>query len=141
MKTIEDQSGQAYVEFILVLPILLLIVVGVLGFGQQLYTKLAMEAAAWSSTRHAVSTLDADRGIDQAFLATRYTLEGFGLDPDSAQSQIIIWGDWGRATPIRSVVCYEVPAPPVPMGEYIAPQRICAQQTMPTYKWKSRWSE
>ena len=36
--------GQAYVEFLLVLPLLLLLVAGVIGFGQSFYAKLATQA-------------------------------------------------------------------------------------------------
>jgi len=131
--------GQAYIEFIIVLPLLLILIAGVIWFGQALYTKLAMEAAAWSGCRHAIATLDPDRGTNQAFNAVRYTLSGFGLNPDSAQAQVSTWGQWGRATQVEVQVCYNVPSPPVPLGEVLSPRRICARQTMPVYRWKSRW--
>jgi Flp pilus assembly protein TadG len=133
------RKGQAYVEFIIVLPLLLIIIAGVIGYGQALYTKLAMEAAAWSACRHAIATLDASRGLDQAFRATRHTLMGFGLNPDSAQVHVSMWGEWDRGTRVQAQVCYDVPSPPVPLGEVLVPQLICARQTMPVYKWKSRW--
>ena len=131
--------GQAYVETLLVLPLLLLVVAGVIGFGQALYTKLAMEAAAWSAARHAVASLDQERATSQAFLAARHTLSGFGLNPDSAQARIVTWGAWGRGAQSRAVVCYDVPSPPVPFGEALSPRRVCARQTMPVYRWKSKW--
>lgn len=134
-----SRSGQAYVEFILVLPLFLIIIAGIIGFGRLLYTKLAVEAAAWSGARHAVATLDRDRGLNQASVAARHTLSGFGLNPDSAQTHVVVWGQWGRGTQVRVHVCYEVPAPPVPMGESVSAGRMCAQQTQPVYKWKSRW--
>jgi hypothetical protein len=132
-------KGQAYVEFILVLPLFMMIIAGVVGFGQLLYTKLAMEAAAWSGARHAIATLNQSRGISQASLGERYALDGFGLNPDNARSQVTIWGAWGRGTQVRVRVCYNVPMPPVPMGQALAPQQVCASQTMPVYKWKSKW--
>ncbi len=133
------RKGQAYTEFIIVLPLFLIIIAGVIGFGQSLYVKLATEAAAWSATRHAVATLNRDRGISQAILGSRYTLSGFGLNPDSARVQVTMWGGWGRGTQVRTQVCYNVPSPPVPMGEVLSPQEVCSQQTMPVYRWKSQW--
>jgi Flp pilus assembly protein TadG len=133
------KSGQAYVETLLVLPLLLFIAAGVVWFGQVIYTKLALEGAAWSGARHAVATLDPQRGSSQAFLATRYGLDGFGLNPESAQASMTVWGRWGRGTQVRSTVCYNVPPPPVPFGDMFAGRRICAQQTMAVYRWKSDW--
>ncbi len=132
-------TGQSYVEFILVLPLFLIIIVGVVGFGQLLYTKLALEGAAWAGSRHAVATLNQERGMQQAYLASRYALAGFGLNPDSARVQTQIWGQWGRGTQVRVRACYSVPSPPVPLGALIAPEQVCAGQTMAVYKWKSRW--
>jgi len=134
-------QGQAYIEFIIVLPLFLIIIAGVIGFGQMLYARLAMEAAVWSGARHAVATLDQDRGVTQAYLAQRYTLSGFGLDPDHAQSQVVVWGEWGRGAQIRVRACYDVPAPPVPLGDVLEGQRICASEVLPVYKWKSAWTD
>ena len=111
-------KGQSYVEFIIVLPLFLILIAGVNGFGQSLCVKLATEAAAWSATRHAVATLNRDRGINQAILGSRYTLSGFGLNPNSARVQVTMWGGWGRGTRVRTQVCYNVPSPPVPMGAF-----------------------
>lgn len=133
------EAGQSYVEFIMVLPIFLLIIVGITGFGQRIYAKLAVDAAAWSACRHAIATIDQTRGMQQAFDASRYTLSGFGLNPNSAEVQVIVWGQWKRGTQVRTRVCYPVPAPPVPMGGIIAPSRVCSSQTMPVYRWKSKW--
>lgn len=132
------RRGQAYVEFVLVLPLLLLLVAGVIAYGQAFYAKLATQAAAWSGARHAVATLNEDRGPAQARLGVRYALSGFGLNPDTAQVQVF-YGAWGRATDVRVQVCYPVPQPPVPYGDRLIPTRVCSQQIMPTYRWKSRW--
>ncbi len=132
-------SGQSYVEFVLVLPLFLIVIAGVVGFGQLLYTKLALEAASWSGARHAVATLDQSRGVNQAYLGVRYTLDGFGLNPDHAQSQVTVWGQWGRGTQVQARVCYSVPMPPVPFGQILMPQQVCAAETLPVYRWKSRW--
>jgi len=133
------ERGQAYVEFIIVLPLLLLLIAGIIGFGQMIYVKLATEAAAWAAARHAVSTLNPDRGPAQAFVASRYALQGFGLNPDSARATLWAYGGWNRGSRIQVQVCYDVPPPPVPYGDYMLPSRICSTQTMPVYRWKSRW--
>jgi Flp pilus assembly protein TadG len=135
----DSQNGQSYVEFIIVLPLFLIVIAGIIGFGRLLYTKLAVEAAAWSGARHAVATLDRDRGINQAHQATRHTLSGFALDPDSADTHVTVWGQWGRGTQVAVRVCYTVPPPPIPMGDTLLSSQICAEQTMPVYRWKSEW--
>lgn len=134
-----SERGAAATEFVLILPILLLIIAGIMGFGQLLYTKLALEGAAWSGARHAVATLQQDRGIHQAYLGTRYALAGFGLNADKAQAYVTVWGQWKRGVQTRARVCYTVPAPPVPLGEIFVTKQICATQTLPIYKWKSKW--
>lgn len=133
------EKGQAYVEFIIVLPLLLLLIAGSMAFGQMLYVRLAMEAAAWSGCRHAVATLNEGRGINQAYQAVRYTVSGFGLVPDDARAFVTRWGQWGRNTQVRVRVCYDVPPPPVPLGDTFVPSRMCAVQIMPVHKWQSRW--
>jgi len=132
-------QGQAYVEFILVIPLFLIIIAGITGYGQALYTKLAVDAAAWSACRHAVASLDESRAINQAFLAASYTLSGFGLNPDSARVQVTHWGAWQRGTQVRAQVCYDVPTPPVPMGQLFSPSQVCARQLMPVNQYKSKW--
>jgi hypothetical protein len=134
-----SERGAAATEFVLILPILLLIIAGIMGFGQLLYTKLAVEGAAWSGARHAVATLKQDRGIHQAYLGARYALDGFGLNADKAKAYVLVWGQWKRGVQTRARVCYTVQAPPVPLGEVFVPQQICATQTLPVYKWKSKW--
>ena len=135
----DRERGQAYIEFVLVLPLFLIVIAGVVGFGQLLYTKLALSGAAWSGSRHAIATLNQARGVNQAYQGVRYALDGFGLNPDHAQTQVSVWGAWGRGTQVRARVCYAVPSPPVPFGQILAPQQVCASQTLPVYRWKSKW--
>jgi Flp pilus assembly protein TadG len=132
-------KGQSYVETLLVLPMLLLLIIGVIWFGQLAYAKLATEAAVWSGTRHAIATLNPERGPAQAFIAARYTLSGFGLNPSSAQMTFTAFGTWGRGTVVKMEVCYNVSPPPLPYAEIFFPTRICSRQTMPIYRWKAKW--
>ncbi|RLL47031.1 pilus assembly protein [Oceanobacillus piezotolerans] len=48
---IKKQDGQSLVEFALVLPILLLLLVGIFDFGRILYTHLQLEMVAQESVR------------------------------------------------------------------------------------------
>ncbi len=131
------QRGQAYVEFALVLPLLLLLIAGTIAFGQAFYAKLATQAAAWSAARHAVATVNAERGAWQAFNAPRYALAGFGLNP--ATAEVRVYGAWGRGTDVQVQVCYPVPRPPVPFADRLAPGKVCSRMVMPTARWKARW--
>lgn len=133
------RKGQAYVEFILVLPLMLLIIAGIIAFGQGLYVKLATQAAAWAAARHAVATLNPARGPQQAFLGARYALAGFALDPNDARVEVATEAGWNRGVRAAVRVCYDVPPPPIPYGGIFRPLRICSEQTMPIYRWKSRW--
>ncbi len=137
VKKLRKQQGQAYVEFVMVLPLLLLLVAGVIAFGQAFYAKLATQAAAWSGARHAVATVNSGRGSWQAHQAPRHALAGFGLNPETARVQV--WGSWNRGDDVRVQVCYPVPRPPVPYGDLLVPTEVCSQLVMPTYRWKARW--
>lgn len=137
MARLREQRGQAYVEFVMVLPLLLLLVAGVIAFGQAFYAKLATQAAAWSGTRHAIATVNSARGARQAYQAPRHTLAGFGLNPNTAQ--VRVYGAWGRADDVQVRVCYPIPRPPVPFGDLLVPTKVCSRMTMPVYRWKSRW--
>jgi hypothetical protein len=117
----------------------LIFIAAITGYGQALYARLAVDAAAWSACRHAIATLDESRAMYQAFAGARYTLDGFGLNPDSARVHVTHWGQWARGTQVCVQVCYDVPSPPVPMGEVLIPTQVCARQTMPVNQLKSRW--
>ena len=58
---------------------------------------------------------------------------------DSARVHVAYWGEWQRGTQVRVQVCYDVPPPPVPMGDTLSPGQICAYQIMPVNQLKSRW--
>ena len=133
------ERGQSYVEFVIALPLFMIMIAGVTWYGQALYTRLAVDAAAWSGCRHAIASLNPQRGQMQGSLGARHTLSGFGLNPDSAQVHIMNWGQWNRGTQVQVQVCYNVPAPPVPWGDVFSPAQVCAQQKMPVYQYKSRW--
>jgi hypothetical protein len=135
------RSGQTYVEFLLAMPLLLLILGGVIAFGQLIYTRLATEAAAWSGGRHAVATLDADQGVFQGQQAARYTLDGFALNPNRAKVSVKEIGGWGRGAMIFTQVCYDAPQLTLPYADVFGPQQVCSDQFLPVYLWKSKWED
>lgn len=135
----KGERGQAYVEFLIVLPIFLIFIAGVIGFGRLMYTKLATQAAAYSATRHAVATLDRDRGLSQAYQSVDWTLNGFMLDASAANTEVSYWGGWSRGQQVQVSVCYGVPPAPIPMGDAISPSEICSYQSMIVEPWQSRW--
>lgn len=49
----KDESGQSLVEFALVLPVLLLILIGIIDFGKIFSTELVIEGAALDAARYA----------------------------------------------------------------------------------------
>jgi hypothetical protein len=134
------RRGQSYVEFLMVVPVLLLVLAALIAFGQMLYTKLGLEAASWAATRHAIATLDDERGVSQAHLAARYSLDGYGLNVDAAQVKVRHWGKWGRGTLVRSTVCYQLPDAPIPMGIFRS-LTLCSDHRLPVYQWKSDWRD
>jgi len=64
-----DSRGQAYVELIMVLPILLILVAAVIFFGRILYLKIALDMASYDGVRAAVEALDEQAGISQGVTA------------------------------------------------------------------------
>ena len=53
MRIIKDERGQSLVEFALVLPVLLLILVGIFNFGQVFYSDIVINEAARDAARYA----------------------------------------------------------------------------------------
>lgn len=64
----KSQSGQAIVEFVLILPILLTLVLGSIDAGWLLYAKISTAAAAREAAR-AVSVLDSVEYADARLIA------------------------------------------------------------------------
>ncbi|WP_010647766.1 TadE/TadG family type IV pilus assembly protein [Oceanobacillus massiliensis] len=78
---IRKQDGQSLVEFALVLPILLLLLVGVFDFGRILYTHLQLEMVAQESVRMG--------GLGQSDAAIRsYAFSQFNGDDTKLQIDI-----------------------------------------------------
>jgi Flp pilus assembly protein TadG len=99
-----SEDGQALVEFALVVPLLLLLIVGLIEFArawntQQVLTDAAREALRNSVVANPSFTYDALLGqIDQALLRA-------SLDPDNAQVSVEGWKA-GTGSPARIRIDY-----------------------------------
>jgi Flp pilus assembly protein TadG len=82
---IHNERGQAYLEFIILLPLVLLLIAGVIFFGRVLYVKIALDNAAYDGSRAGVESLNTGRELQQASNAARWTLAGYHLDPGAAR--------------------------------------------------------
>ena len=85
---IHDERAQAYIEFLMLLPVALLLIAGVIFFGRVLYTQIALDNAAYDGLRAGIASLNSGRESYQATQAARWTLAGYHLDPQPAQVQI-----------------------------------------------------
>ena len=79
------ERGQAYLEFIILLPVVLLLIAGVIFFGRVLYVQIALDNAAYDGMRAGIASLNTGRELQQANAATRETLAGYYLDPYAAR--------------------------------------------------------
>jgi Flp pilus assembly protein TadG len=120
------RRGQALVEFALVLPLLILLLVGVLDFGRAIFAYNSLSNAARSGAREAI--------VDQNPAAIRdaATSEAVGLDP----LDVDVTYEVGCATPeVGCVVTVEVThewhaATPI-LGTILGPITIASDSKMP----------
>lgn len=89
-----DEGGQAFVEFLLVVPALLLLVVGILEFGVAWRTNQVVTNTAREGARVAVLP-SGTQGNVMGAIETR--LASGGLDPDRAEVQILCQNGSGSA--------------------------------------------
>lgn len=74
MKSLKNQKGQALVEFAIVLPILLMLVMGIIQFGMMLNSYLAIENASREGARAGiVGSTDAE--IESLIIASSPSLD------------------------------------------------------------------
>lgn len=100
----DPRSGQALVEFALVAPILLLLILGVVEFGRawnayQVITDAAREGARTAVVDNVVVTQDS------VFAVIRDALQRAALDPDSADIEVTGWRT-GRGSPATVSISY-----------------------------------
>jgi hypothetical protein len=133
------ERGQAYVEILLVLPLYIVLIIGASYFGQAWYAKIAAETAAYDGARTAAEAMTQEArtvwgnahvpgGTTQGVIAARQTLNGFYLDPSSADVRVVPLDVWGRGQAVRCDVRYRVDLSGVPLIEWIG-----AEPTLPVW--------
>lgn len=74
LKNLKNQKGQALVEFAIVLPILLMLVMGIIQFGMMLNSYLAIENASREGARAGIVG-SADTEIESLIIASSPSLD------------------------------------------------------------------
>jgi len=120
--------GQALVEFALILPILLILLLGILDFGRAVAAYNSVSNAARSAVRVAIVDQNDDRVREAA------EREAVGLDP----IDVVFNPNVGSDNPCIETICrvrvevsYEyVPATPI-FGALVGPIKVSSQSELP----------
>jgi len=123
MQTHKEQ-GQALIEMLIALPLLLLILASVIGFGRVLFVALAVDQAAY-----------------QAYRATAMNLTANGLDAAPMAWQLDAAG-WQRGGTVTNYAGVAVPVNDIPLAPLLfGGDRVTLWQgaTFRIERWKSRW--
>ncbi len=129
------RSGQALVEFALVVPILMLIVLGIIEFGQAWRAKQAIGTAAWQAARLSAIV---DQAIDQDSVrrAVNRMLAAAGLD--STKETLTLPLSWHSPGSITVQIEY-----PYHMGWLQGPMSWTTGQASLRFRdrveWRSEW--
>lgn len=137
------EEGQAYVELLLVLFLMLLFISGILFFGRVLYVGIAVDAAAADAARASVETLNEWRGIPQGIEAAQRTLRGYYLDPAAASIKVAPLAGWSYGYPVRSDVSYRTYVGDIPFVGWFYPDqslRLHSTVFLRVEEFKSRWA-
>jgi len=110
----KDSTGQAYIELIMVLPIVLILLAGVLFFGRVLYLKIALDMASYDGARAAVEALEEGAGISQGVIAAQNTLAGFHVNWAAAQIEVVPVGPWQRGAQVYCRIGFNLDVSDVP---------------------------
>lgn len=134
------ESGQALVEMLIALPLLLLLLAAVIGFGRIMFVGLAVDQAAFSGGRFAAESLSVEQVGFQAYRATAWNLSSSGLDPGRADWRLYA-GRWGRGNEVRNRVAVAVSVSDLPLAPAIfgEPVILSQESAFRIERWKSRW--
>ena len=108
LKPFSQEAGQAYVEFLIVLPIMLLFIAGILYFGRTLYASLAADMASYDCVRTAAEAMHEGNGVGQGRAAAYNTLRGFYMDTSGARVRVWAPNGWKRGNQVNCRVSYGV---------------------------------
>jgi uncharacterized protein (UPF0333 family) len=139
-----QEAGQAYLEFLLILPLLLALIAGILYFGRVLYAKIAVDNAAYDCVRTAAEAMQQDgaQGRYQGETVAINTLEGFYLNRRGGSAAVAYPGSWGRGQEVACQVRYNVSLGGVPFVEWLdVPRQLLIQSTthLRVEEYKSQW--
>ncbi|MCC7163500.1 MAG: pilus assembly protein [Anaerolineae bacterium] len=137
-----DQSGQGYIEFMLVLPLFLLTIAGLILFGRVLYVKLALDMTTYDACRAAVEAMDQTDGIAQGNAAGRNTLHGFFLNAGAVRLAILPQGAWGRGTRVMCQARFNLYVGDIPLAGTISGSgnvNLEASSWSRIETWRSYW--
>ena len=141
-RPLPSQSGQAYIELVMVLPLFLIVIAALILFGRVLYVKIALDMASYDACRATVEALQPGDGVAQGLTAGRETLKGFYLNRAGANITIAPAGAWARGTPVQCIAAYDLFVGDVPgVSNLVAGSGIPLQST--TWSrvelWRSDW--
>lgn len=112
MRSINLRSRRGIAEVlstILAIPFFAILIGFMAYFGRALYSKAAIEDAAATGARWAVTSLSGRKGCAQAREAMLLALSGYALDPVGAKLSVKpIVGGWGRGTQAEVSVAYKL---------------------------------
>jgi hypothetical protein len=144
------QSGQAYVELLVTLPLWIVLIVGATYFGRAWYAKIAAEMAAYDGARAAIEAMSADPqgttpgGRTQGIVAARQTMAGFYMNPTNVGVRVDPLDVWERGQAVRCIVRYRVDLSGVPWLHWIDADPVLPVSAMAVGRveaYKSDWSD
>ena len=140
MQTHKEQ-GQALIEMLIALPLLLLILAAVIGFGRVLFVALAVDQAAFTGGHYAAESLNPYQAAYQAYRATSMNLTANGIDAEPMAWQLDAAG-WQRGGTVTNYAGVAVPVNDIPLAPLLfGSDRVTLWQgaTFRIERWKSRW--
>ncbi len=129
------------IEMLIALPLLLLILAAVIGFGRVLFVALAVDQAAFTGGRYAAESLNPYQAVYQSYRATALNLTANGIDAVPMAWQLDAAG-WQRGGTVTNYVGVAVPVNDIPLAPLLfGGDRVTLWQgaTFRIERWKSRW--
>lgn len=138
--TASQNRGQSLVEFALILPVLVLLLMGVFDFGRAIYAFNAVSNAAREGARTAIVDQSSASGVPVAATEAANQATALGLDPsDTAEVEVqYLMPDLGSSCPSRGIGCvaqvrvqYQFVAITPVIGNIIGPITVSSTTQIP----------
>lgn len=132
--TVRDRRGQSLVEFALILPILLVLLLGVFDFGRAIYAFNAVSNAAREGARTAIVDQSQSAGVYRAAQEAANQGTGLGLDPADTNEVAVAFPDpYGTCVGCRAVVTvqYQFQAITPVIGTLVGPLTLSSTTSIP----------